>query len=513
MRRRRFLETMAVGGLAALASPARGQSPVAAFARPLRLPARSGLLASTAVDRPLLLTAGIRREAILPGRTTDLWAYRDWHGAVNPVLRVRRGRTLDVTLHNRLGEDTTIHWHGLHVDERNDGSGLHPVAPNDAYVYRFAVRNRAGLYWYHAHPHHRTGAQIHQGLAGMLIVEDDEDDALRAQLDLTPGVTDLPLMIQDKAVDSLNRLRHGMGEEDWIGNRVFVNWTAQPFLDLATRLYRFRLLNASNARVYRLAFTLRRAPLPFHLIGTDCGLLDRAHTVSEVFLAPGQRADVLLDLAQSQAGDEVLLTSLPYDPMEDEPRENEPGAAVPEVHRHNPAPMGKPLDILLLRVREQRNVPYTLPDRISSLNAAPAAEHPLRRFRLHTDGARWYINGINYHEHLHAAHVIVRRGAREIWEIMNDMQSMPHPMHLHGFQFRVIARSGSPAQVQALASIGGLTSQDLGQLDTVLTWPGETVRLALDFAHDFPGDQRYMFHCHNLEHEDQGMMLDVKVAG
>jgi suppressor of ftsI/bilirubin oxidase len=86
-------------------------------------------------------------------------------------------------------------------------------------------------------------------------------------------------------------------------------------------------------------------------------------------------------------------------------------------------------------------------------------------------------------------------------------------MHLHGFQFRVIARSGSPAQVQALASIGGLTSQDLGQLDTVLTWPGETVRLALDFAHDFPGDQRYMFHCHNLEHEDQGMMLDVKVAG
>jgi FtsP/CotA-like multicopper oxidase with cupredoxin domain len=508
MRRRRFLETMAVGGLAALASPARGQSPVAAFARPLRLPGRRGLLAWTVVDRPLLLTAGIQREPILPGRTTDLWGYRDGHGAVNPVLRVRRGHTLDVTLQNRLGEDTTIHWHGLHVDERNDGSGLHPVAPNDVYVYRFAVRNRAGLYWYHAHPHHRTGAQIHQGLAGMLIVEDEEDDALRTQLDLTPGVTDLPLMIQDKAIDPLNRLRHGMGEEDWIGNRVFVNWTAQPFLDVATRLYRLRLLNASNARVYRLAFTLHGVPLPFHLIGTDCGLLGGPHTVSEVFLAPGQRADVLLDLALTRAGDEVLLTSLPYDPME-----NEPGAAVSEVHRHNPVPMGESLEILLLRVRARRVVPFKLPDRFSSLGAAPSLEHPVRRFRLHTDGMRWYINGINYHAHMHAAHVIVPRGAKEIWEITNDMQSMPHPMHLHGFQFRVIARSGSPAQVQALASAGGLTSQDLGLLDTVLVWPGETVRLALDFAHDFPGEQHYMFHCHNLEHEDQGMMLDVKVAG
>jgi len=113
---------------------------------------------------------------------------------------------------------------------------------------------------------------------------------------------------------------------------------------------------------------------------------------------------------------------------------------------------------------------------------------------------------------MNAVKLRVARGSVETWEIRNDAKSMPHPMHLHGFQFRVLSRKGSPAQVKRHAITPlGLTAQDLGWLDTVLVWPGETVAIAIDFSQPFTGEQRYMFHCHNLEHEDQGMMLAFAV--
>ena len=122
----------------------------------------------------------------------------------------------------------------------------------------------------------------------------------------------------------------------------------------------------------------------------------------------------------------------------------------------------------------------------------------------------WTTNGEPYA--LGAFPIGVARGSVEVWAIENAMQSMPHPMHLHGFQFQVIGREGSPDQVMALAGERGLLPSDLGWKDTVLVWPGETVRLAIDFSHPFPGEQRYVFHCHNLEHEDMGMMINYRVV-
>src|SRR6476661_6026910 len=191
--RRRLL----LGALASLPLPralAQANSPAA-----LRIPSASGFMALHPPG-PVALTASVRREPLFPGRSTDVMAYRTSIGgqpAMNPLLRVRRGDVLDVTLDNRLGEDTTIHWHGLVVDEKNDGSGMKPVRNGERYVYRFPVRNRAGTYWYHPHPHDRTGAQVHRGMAGMLLVEDDEEDALRRELALVFGETEIPLLIQD----------------------------------------------------------------------------------------------------------------------------------------------------------------------------------------------------------------------------------------------------------------------------------------------------------------------------
>jgi blue copper oxidase len=124
---------------------------------------------------------------------------------------------------------------------------------------------------------------------------------------------------------------------------------------------------------------------------------------------------------------------------------------------------------------------------------------------------RWLINGLSYE--MGEYPIVARRGAKEIWEIHNAERNMPHPMHLHGFRFLVLGKTGSPEQVSRLAvDYDGRTVTDLGFKDTVLVWPGETVKVAIDFSHSFEGEQLYMFHCHILDHENAGMMLNVKVV-
>ena len=142
------------------------------------------------------------------------------------------------------------------------------------------------------------------------------------------------------------------------------------------------------------------------------------------------------------------------------------------------------------------SLPVTLPPRIITLDQLNGV---------------WRINGLTYVQE--ATPIVVKRGTTEVWEIRNAARSMPHPMHVHGVQFRVLSRAGSPEQ-QTRVAVGehGLAATDLGWKDTVLAWPGETVRIVTDFSHPFLGDQVYMVHCHNLEHEDGGMMLNFKIA-
>jgi len=423
-----------------------------------------------------------------------------------------------VTLRNELSEDTTIHWHGLLVDEANDGSGLHPVAPGAQANYRFPVRNRAGLYWYHAHPHGRTGLQLQRGLAGLLLVEDDEELALRKKLSLTWGERDLPLLIADKQVDEVNAIVYREdGADDWIGNRVFVNWTPQPHLDVTPALYRFRIANVANARMWRLAFQHRGRSLPFQLIGTDGGLLERPWPVEDLFLAPAQRADVLVDFAGVPAGERVLLRSLDYVAMENE---DESGAFAPDPMGDHPGatPMGAALDVMEFRVAVtggERAASPLVPSQLSTLPPLPdTAGWTTRALRLRMDSeGTWFINDWNFRKDGHAPAFRIKRGSREVWEIRNSMTSMPHPVHLHGFVFRVLSRRVSPMDLRARqVAHGGLTAQDLGLTDTLVVWPGEVVRIAIDFSQPYSGVQRYMFHCHNLEHEDMGMMVTFAVT-
>ena len=212
----------------------------------------------------------------------------------------------------------------------------------------------------------------------------------------------------------------------------------------------------------------------------------------------------------------MTLATLSFDPMHAEDGE---GGSMPGMDHGK---MGAPKAIMgmemegepraLLRIDVKSSPAYTkkVPATLSRLPPVKASSGAPRRIKLAQDGkGGWTINGWMYDPN--SVPLTVKRGAAESWLIENDRASMPHPMHIHGFQFRVLERRGSPAQVRALAGDQGLLPQDLGFTDTVHVWPGESVRVAFDFSHAHAGDQDYVFHCHNLEHAELGMMIRWRV--
>jgi len=486
--------------------------------------------AATVPDVELTLTAAPAEVTLLPGAPTRVWRYtaRVVRGPAStvqaipgsylgPVLHFRRGQKVRVRFENRLAEPSIVHWHGLDVPEAADG---HPRLAVDAgrdYVYDFEVVNRAGTYWYHPHPHMRTGAQAYQGLAGVIVVSDPEDDALG----LPSGDDALVLVLQDRRFDAGNQLVYanggamtgmargggmgmggGMGQmmetmNGWLGDRLFVSGVHQPRRTLERRAYRVRVLNGSNARIYKLAWS---DGAPFTILGGDGGLLERARTRPFLTLAPGQRADLLLDASAKSAGATFTLRSVAF-----------PAEAVGHVGMMgelSPLPQGAPLDLMSFTVGSGPARRHTLPDRLCTPPASWAASDraPIRRVPLTFMRMEWLIGGRTFDMADAAPDETVAPGSTHIWEFRNEPNpmgmAMAHPIHVHGTQFRVLSRSGPAAN--ALAE--GIS--DTNATDTVLVLPGETVRVQITFS-AYPG--LYLYHCHILEHEDMGMMRNFRI--
>jgi suppressor of ftsI/bilirubin oxidase len=493
--------------------------PDPAFPNPLRLPGTEGMFGVAEAAGSFTLVAKPVSLAILPGKPARMLAYEMEHQGrtlLNPLLRVRSGASLRIKLWNGLDESSIIHWHGLKVDSNNDGHPHYAVPAGATYDYRFTVANRAGTYWYHPHPHHLTGKQVYHGLTGFFIVEDDEELALQKALDLRLGETDIPLVLQDRRFDDRGELVYAPTADERFhghyGSEVLANWTPRPYFDAASRIYRFRILNGSNARIYRLAFRHGEQLVDYHVIGTDGGLLDRPRVVTEAFLSPAERMDLLLDLRGADRGDAITLVSLPFDAMHMEMAESHAAHAQHGAQgQRDDRPDGAELDLLRIRVQRKSAYDRTIPEALSRIELPPESPFSPRLILLDQSKMAWRINRASYD--VTSTPIVVRRDTVEAWDIRNFQPSMPHPMHIHGFQFRVLSREGSPEQQKKLAiEPGGLAATDLGWKDTVLVWPGETVRIVTDFSHPFLGDQVYMVHCHNLEHEDGGMMLNLKVA-
>jgi FtsP/CotA-like multicopper oxidase with cupredoxin domain len=412
-----------------------------------------------------------------------------------------------------------VHWHGLDVPERADGHPRFAVSGGQEYVYDFEVTNRAGAYWYHPHPHMRTAPQVYQGMAGILLVSDPEEDAL----ELPSGSGELIWVIQDRRFDAQNQFvyanaetggrgRMGMGRgmganmaammetvNGWLGDRVLVNGRPATTTDVDRRTYRIRLLNGSNARLYKLAWS---DGTPFTVIGGDGGLLEHAQTMKTLTLAPAQRVDVLLDLSDRPPGATLRLLSLAF-----------PTAAAGRVGMmgdNSPAPQGTPFDLMTLRVTSTTGPRLRLPEKLCTPPASwqPKSDAPVRRVPLTFMRMTWLIGGRTFAMEEVAAEETVAPGSTHVWEFQNTANPMgmelAHPIHVHGPQFRVLSRSGAEGNPLQEGIF------DSAATDTVLVLPGQTIRVQLTFSR-YPG--LYLYHCHILEHEDMGMMRNFRITG
>ncbi len=450
---------------------------------------------------------------ILPGAPSEVWRYRaellkgpkntvseNPDSYLGPTIRLRHGQTVKIHIHNELPEDTTVHWHGLHVPSDVDGQPRLPIRPGEAMTVGFEVLDRAGLFWYHSHAHSeqggRVGFQSYAGLAGLLIVEDDEE----AGLGLPSGDNELLLVLQDRTFAGANELVYldgGMGAmmdrmHGFLGDRMLVNGVPPATRKVATRPYRIRVLNGSNARIYKLAWSDGR---PVTLIGADGGLLREPEDRPYAVLAPAQRLDIWVDLSQSQPGSTLELIS-------DSFQASMMGGM--GMMGSNALPLGSRFTLVGLEVAESVEVNEQLPAQLGlqRQKIPVSSTTPIRPFELSPVMMRGFaINGRRFEGTSVADDEKVRLGDTEIWEFWNNTP-MPHPMHIHGLQFNILGRRGgnSDSLHQGLV--------DNGWHDTVLVMPRETVQLAIKFERF---DGLFIYHCHNMEHEDAGMMRYFQV--
>ncbi len=448
------------------------------FNRPLPIPPAISANGAT-------LTAQINSAFILEGQSSMVLGYYQG-GILGPTLFANSGDSIDIQFINMLSEKSNIHWHGLFAPADMDGHPKDVVDPAAQKQYLFTISNRAGTYWYHPHPDLRTAKQAYEGLAGFFIVTDKEEQALK----LPSGGYDIPLVIQDKRMDTSGQFPYVLDSNDHknglLGDRILVNGIHAPVLEISSGWYRLRLLNGSNARIYNLSFANK---VPMYIIGSDGGLLQYPEQVESLLLSPGERVDMLIDCSSLTVGEEFYLQSEPFS-----------GSIYQGKQGFN---------IMKLRVAGTTGFLFSVPSALSSFSMLnPGSAVRTRSFDVSNGGGHsghdhnstavmHVINGKSYDEKRIDINAV--SSTIEHWIFDNTIGIDPHPMHLHGAMFQVLSRTGGRAHI---------LPHEKGWKDTVLLMPGEKVEILVQFSSH---KGVYVFHCHNLEHEDSGMMLQMKL--
>lgn len=418
---------------------------------------------------------------ILPGLQTEIWGYDGTFPG--PTLVSRRGRRTVVRHRNELPVPVSVHLHGGVTAPEHDGypTDLIQLAGSRDYVYD--IDQPAATLWYHDHRMDFTGPQVYRGLAGFHLITDDVEDALG----LPSGNHDVPLMITDRSftedgsfsypsVDPSLMGTPGVTEDYMsgvLGDCILVNGAPWPVLEVSDTRYRFRLLNASNARRYRLRLDNGPALLQ---IGSDQGLLSSPVEHDEIEIAQGERFDVIVDFAGHEVGDEITL-----------------------VNEHGDDGTDLVMRFIVTRTEEDTSL---IPDALTDVEMLSADEVTVRReFVFQRGGAEahgmtlWTVNGEPFSEDTIAARPVL--GSTELWTIR--AQNVEHPFHIHLAPFQVVGRDGNDDP--------GEFNQ--GWKDTVNLDNGGRVELLIRFD-GYRG--KYVFHCHNLEHEDMMMMANFDVT-
>ncbi|MGH3425705.1 MAG: multicopper oxidase family protein, partial [Nocardioidaceae bacterium] len=437
---------------------------------------------------------------ILPGTRTPILGYDGQFPG--PTVVSRTGRPTVVEHVNELDIPVVVHLHGGHTPPRSDGfptdyllpRGMHEApsghgahagrnVAHGSFTYEYPMKQRAATLWYHDHRMDFTGPTVYHGLAGFHLIHDDEEDALP----LPGGDRDVPLMITDRAFEEDGAFRYpaldptmlhepGVKERYMagvLGDVVLVNGAPWPELEVDAARYRFRILNASNARRY----DLRLDPGPpagkaFTQVGSDGGLLAEPVEQGNLVVAPAERFDVVVDFSEYAVGSTVTMTNALGD--------------------------GPTRDVMRFRVARRAADDSSIPDRLGTVEKVDAgAAVRAREFVFERANATsghddmWLINGKPYDpERIDSRPML---GELELWRFVSDAH---HPVHVHLDPFQVTRRGGQ-----------GPGPFDAGWKDTVDVRPGEVVEVAVRFA-DYAGT--YLMHCHNLEHEDMMMMSNFE---
>ncbi|HHT8229664.1 MULTISPECIES: multicopper oxidase CueO [Citrobacter] len=538
MQRRDFLKYSVALGVAS-ALPLWSRSVFAADRPALPIP---DLLTADASNRmQLIVQAG---QSSFAGKTATTWGYNG--SLLGPAVKLSKGQSVTVDIHNQLAEETTLHWHGLEIPGEVDGGPQGIIPAGGKRSVTFTPDQRAATCWFHPHQHGKTGHQVAMGLAGLVLIEDEEIRKL-----LLPkqwGIDDVPVIIQDKQFSADGQVNYQLdimtAAVGWFGDTLLTNGAIYPQHAAPRGWLRLRLLNGCNARSLNIAASDNR---PLYVIASDGGLLAEPVKVTELPMLMGERFEVLVDVSDGKAFD---LVTLPVGQM---------GMAIAPFDKPHPVMRVQPLLI---------TASGTLPGTLTSMPALPSLEGlTVRKLQLSMDpmldmmgmqmlmkkyGAQamagmdhgkmmGHMNNDNMghgsmkHGNMnhgemgnmqhgdmgnmkhgtfdfHNANRIngqafdmnkpmfaAAKGQHERWVISGQGDMMLHPFHIHGTQFRILSENGkAPAAHRA------------GWKDTVRV-EGGVSEVLVKFDHDAPKEHAYMAHCHLLEHEDTGMMLGFTV--
>jgi blue copper oxidase len=401
---------------------------------------------------------------IFDGTKTKTYGYNG--SFLGPMLRLEKGETVKIRTINELDEETNFHWHGLEVSGEADGGPHNSLKPGEEKLIEFEVTQEASTLWFHPHPEGKTAEQVYNGLAGLIYIEDDNSKSLGLPNEY--GKNDIPLIFQDKTFDDKKQLnyRAAMNDDGTIGDTLLINGTLNPKLTVKKEKVRLSLLNGSNARNY--TFKLNTGD-SFVQVATDGGFLNEPVTLKEITLTPSERAEIVVDFSQLNTENDLALI-------------NEDGSI-----------------LLPFEVSDQSGEDSSIPGEMNNFSITEEEMNlPVtKKVELFGMMNMVTINGKKFDPE--RIDFTQEQGVTEVWEIYNkpdEMGGMIHPFHIHGTQFKILSRDGKEPP-----------ENERGWKDSISIQPDERVKIAIQFKYKGV----YMFHCHILEHEDNGMMGQVKV--
>jgi len=510
---------------------------------------------------------------------TPTFAYQGVKGAtrndqnyLGPVIVAKQGTPFDLVVQNNLGVhplasaiDTSVggalstdgtsprastHLHGGNTAAGMDGDPTATFTPHNSFSYHYDNTQEAAGIWYHDHALGITRLNVFAGLAGGYLIRNADDDGLGIKLPAPPY--EVPLIIQDRSfkADGTFDYPPAPWTPEFFGDVATVNGKAWPNLDVNRGKYRFRVYNGSNARVYNLRFLNGLNSLTFHQIGSDGGLLNAPVPLNQLLLAPGERADLVVDFAGLRPGATITLFNGAVAPYPTGPRLRRRGGAplyrIMQFTVTSAAGWTKPIPAKL------RAAPITrfTPAMATGNGGVPRTMDLVEIHNTAGDPLMVLLNNRNFNpDGANLDNIHVRTNTLEQWEIINTTVDA-HPIHLHFTQFQVLNRqtfnatsylaAAYPDQVLLAPNTGNVppppvtpflnggtkppAANELGWKDTVLATPGEVTRILVPFGASIPGFNpagegpgpftafqashigNYVWHCHILEHEDNDMM-------